>query len=82
VEESLKLKEKQLIETFKKSKNSLIKSIAKDLKNLDTIWNTLAEICKLLYFFFDAPIKQLEIQTIDLNINKWRSELTQATIGL
>jgi len=36
-----------------------------------------------MHYFFDLPIKQLEVQTIDLNINKWRSELTQAiTNGL
>lgn len=49
VSDALREKEKKLLESFKGSQKTLIKSVARELRDLDAIWNILTEVCYLLH---------------------------------
>jgi hypothetical protein len=49
VDDDLKNKEKQLRENSR-SKTNIIKSIARNLKDLDTIWMVLADLTEVMHY--------------------------------
>lgn len=80
VDDELKNKEKLLRENSR-SKINIIKSIARNLKDLDTIWMIMADLTEVMHYIYDMQIEGMEVDKLDTNSSNWLNELSNVIIN-